>query len=159
MIGKIKMDMINYNKKDTKRINHALKVHSYAKIIGEAEGIGKSEMISLEVAAVLHDIGIKECENKYNKCGGYYQQIEGPIVAKEILKDYEIDNDLLERIVYLIGHHHTFSDVVGSDYQILLEADLIVNAQEKHISEYAFRNAVDKLFITDTGKVLAALVL
>ena len=71
MINRIMIDMISYNKKDTKRINHALKIHSYAKITGEAEGISENEMISLEVASLLHVIGMKECENKYNKCGGY----------------------------------------------------------------------------------------
>jgi len=159
MIDKIKLEMINYNKKDTKRINHALKVHSYAKLIGDAERISDAEMFTLEIASILHDIGIKQCKRKYNNCGGYYQQIEGPIVAKDMLKDYEIENTLFERIIYLIAHHHTFKNIIGLDYQILLEADLIVNTQEKYISEYAFRNAVDKLFVTKTGKALAALAL
>lgn len=159
MINKIKFDMIKYNSKDTKRINHALKVHSYAKIIGEAENINDELLLILEISAILHDIGIKQCIIKYGKSGGYYQQIECPIVAKKLLIDYEIQQDLLERIIFLISHHHTFKNVVGMDYQILLEADLIVNAQEKYISEYAFKNAVDKLFVTETGKAIAKLSL
>jgi len=159
MINYIKIEMMKYNQGDTRRINHALKVHSYAKIIGEAERLSNDELFALEAASVLHDIGIKECERKYNKCGGYYQQIEGPPVARELLTDIDIDNSNLERIIYLISRHHTFKNVDGKDYQILLEADLIVNAQEKYITEYAFRNAVDKLFVTEMGKYLSSVVL
>lgn len=151
--------MMKYNHGDTRRINHALKVHSYAKIIGEAENLKEDELFTLEAASVLHDIGIKECERKYSKCGGYYQQIEGPPVARQLLSEIDMDSSKLERVIYLISRHHTFKNVDGRDYQILLEADLIVNAQEEYISEYAFRNAVDKLFVTEMGKYLSSVVL
>jgi len=159
MINDIKIEMMKYNSGDTRRINHALKVHSYAKTIGEAEALNTEELFTLEAASVLHDIGIKECERKYNKCGGYYQQIEGPPVARELLSEIDIESSALERVIYLISRHHTFKDVDGKDYQILLEADLIVNAQEKYISQYAFKNAVEKLFVTEMGKYLSSIVL
>ena len=82
MISKLMMDMIQYNSHDQRRINHALKVHSYAKINGKKENLDK-----------------------------------------------------------------------------LLEADLIVNAQEKFITEYAFRNAVNNLFVTSAGKAVADIAL
>ena len=31
-----------------------------------------------------------------------------------------------------MSHHHTYTGVDGLDYQILLEADYIVNASENH---------------------------
>ena len=159
MINNIIMDMINYNSHDARRIGHALKVHSYAKMIAEEEKINSDELFILEISSILHDIGIKECEKKYNRCGGFLQQKEGPLVAKKILLNYNLDDKILERVLYLIAHHHTFKNVVGMDYQILLEADLIVNAQEEYITEYAFRNAAEKLFVTDTGKSIAMIAL
>lgn len=159
MITRLKMDMIQYNSHDQKRINHALKVYSYAKMIGEMEALSEEEMLCLEAASVLHDIGIKECERKYNNCNGFLQQIEGPSIANEILSNYDLKPETAGRILYLIAHHHTYRNVFGLDYQILLEADLIVNAQEKYITEYAFRNAVARLFATETGKAIAEIAL
>ena len=115
-------------------------------------------MLCLEAASVLHDIGIKECERKYNNCNGFLQQIEGPSIANEILSNYDLKPETAGRILYLIAHHHTYRNVFGLDYQILLEADLIVNAQEKYITEYAFRNAVARLFATETGKAIADVI-
>ena len=116
-------------------------------------------MLCLEAAAVLHDIGIKECEKKYNNTNGFLQQVERPPVANEILLKYNLLPEIKERILFLIAHHHTFKNVLGIDHQILLEADLIVNAQEKFITEYAFRNAVNKLFVTSAGKAVADIAL
>ncbi len=155
MITKIKIDMIKYNAHDSKRISHALKVYSYAKIIGESENLSHEDMTALEIASVLHDIGIKECVKKYNSTNGFLQQVEGPPIAESILLSYDIEDVTLKRVLFLIAHHHTFKNVSGLDYQILLEADLIVNAQEEYITEYAFKNAVNKLFVTQTGKRIA----
>ncbi|MDR1580195.1 MAG: hypothetical protein LBS35_07545 [Synergistaceae bacterium] len=41
--------------------------------------------------------------------------------------------DITERVVYLVEHHHTYSDVDGPDYQILLEADFLVNMHEEEM--------------------------
>lgn len=59
-----------------------------------------------------------------------------------------------ERIVYLVSHHHTYGNVDGMDYRILLEADFLVNADESQMSEKSVRNAKEKIFETETGKGL-----
>ena len=59
-----------------------------------------------------------------------------------------------ERISYLVCHHHTYTDVNGLDYQILLEADFLVNADESQMSEAAIRNARETFFKTRTGTEL-----
>ena len=33
----------------------------------------------------------------------------------------------IDQMQYLVGHHHTFVDIQGIDYQILVEADSIAN--------------------------------
>ena len=155
MINKIILDMIEYNAQDTKRINHALKVHSYSKIIGENESLSEDELSVLEIASILHDIGIKQCEKKYNSTNGFLQQKEGPVIAETMLEKYDLNDDIVNRVLHIIGHHHTYRNVDGLDYQILLEADLIVNTQEEYITKYAFWNAVNILFSTDSGKDIA----
>ncbi|MDA3930432.1 MAG: hypothetical protein PF541_15900 [Prolixibacteraceae bacterium] len=45
------------------------------------------EIIVVDLASILHDIGIKEAELKYNSCNGHYQEIEGPPVARPLLPD------------------------------------------------------------------------
>ena len=49
-------EMIKYYAGDKKRINHFIKVHGYAKAIGEAEGLDERTMLILETAAYVHDI-------------------------------------------------------------------------------------------------------
>ena len=47
--------------------------------------------------------------------------------------------------------HKTYNDVDGRDYQILLEADFLVNADESHMGAAAIRNFRDHVFKTATG--------
>ncbi len=52
-----------------------------------------------------------------------YQEIEGPPIALEILKDCSVSEDMIQRICFLIAYHHTYQSVDDIDYQILIEAD------------------------------------
>ena len=157
MINNILLEMINYNALDNNRINHAIKVYAYSKAIAEKEKIEKKELYILELSAILHDIGIKECERKYNSTNGFLQQKEGPEIAAKIFNQFDIKEEDINRVLYIIAHHHTYEDVNGAAHQILLEADLIVNTQEGYITKYAFWNAVEKLFKTQSAKEIAQL--
>ena len=146
--------MIAFDEGDTKRIQHFTKVHSYARLIGIGEEMDEVSLFILEAAAYTHDIGIKVAEEKYGKCDGKLQEQEGPIVAQKMLSELGFENYMVERICYLIGHHHTYDNVDGMDYQILLEADFLVNADESQMSEAAIRHAREKFFKTRTGTEL-----
>ena len=63
-------EMIQYYRNDPKRIQHFTKVHSYAKLIGELSGMQGEELLTLEAAAYVHDIGIKVAEEKYGSSNG-----------------------------------------------------------------------------------------
>ena len=143
--------MILYNDKDIKRINHTLKVYSFAKNIGSMEQLSTKQKMTLDLAAILHDIGIKESEKKYNSAIGKYQEIEGPIVARTILQEYELDEDLTNRICYLIGNHHTYSKIDGLDFQILIEADFLVNIYEDNMNVDQITSIKEKFFKTKVG--------
>ena len=53
-------------------------------------------------------------------------------------------------------HHHTLEKVDGIDFQVLWEADFIVNIDEKNITleKGEEQKAIDKNFITETGTKL-----
>lgn len=151
LVSKVIDRMILYFDGDVRRINHAMKVHNFAKTIGELEDIGDKKLLVLEVAAVLHDIGIKESERKYNSSAGNYQEIEGPAVAMDILKEFNLDKDFVDRVCYLIGHHHTYTKIDDVDYQILIEADFIINIFEDSIAKEKVEIIKSKYFKTKVG--------
>ncbi len=152
MINELHLAMIELYRGDAKRIQHFCKVHSYAKLIGETENIDKKSLFVLEVAALTHDIGIHMCEEKYGNCNGRVQEIEGPGIAEKLLKKLGFEDDVSERVQYLIAHHHTYSDIDGIDYQILVEADFLVNLLEESLPKEAVLNAYNNIFKTESGK-------
>jgi HD superfamily phosphodiesterase len=151
-ISSIIQAMIHYNEADPKRVHHALKVYALAKSIGELESLDERTMEILELAAVLHDIGIRNSEQKYGSSSGKYQELEGPPVAKEMLENSDVPFDLIERVCFLIGHHHTYTQIDGMDYQILVEADFLVNLYEDSMTELQAQTVLQKYFKTETGK-------
>ena len=143
--------MISYYAKDPRRVNHFLKVFSFAKSIGELERLNEETQDILEVASIMHDIGIKISEEKYNSCAGNYQEIEGPPIAREMLLKFKFDEKFIDRVCYLIGHHHTYSKIDGIDYQILIEADFLVNIYEDEIKSSQIESVKEKHFKTKVG--------
>ena len=121
------------------------------------ENLDEKTQFILETAALVHDIGIKISEEKYNSSSGKYQEIEGPAMAQKMLENLNYDKDIIERVCYLVGHHHTYNSINGMDYQILVEADFLVNLYEDKIyegqySQSAVESVYNKIFKTETGK-------
>lgn len=149
--GSVINEMIRYYSGDARRIQHFLKVYGFAKTIGELENLSEELQEILEVAAVVHDIGIKVSEEKYQSSAGEYQQLEGPPIAKDMLSSLGYEKALIERVCYLIAHHHTYQNIEGLDYQILVEADFLVNISEDAMSEPMIASIKEKIFRTKTG--------
>lgn len=137
---------------DGKRIQHFIKVYAYSAMIGRLEGLDEKTQDILEAAAVVHDIGIKPAEEKYGYQNGELQEKLGPAEAKVLLKAAGYDDSQIERIAYLVGHHHTYTNIDGIDYQILVEADFLVNLQEEGSTVKSIRNAYENIFKTESGK-------
>ncbi len=144
--------MIEYDCGDAKRIQHFMKVHSFAKLIGELEGLPVDELYTLEIAAYVHDIGIKKAEEQYGNCSGKHQEELGPDEAKQLLINLGCEGTVVKRVCYLVGHHHTYTDIDGKDYQILVEADFLVNLYEDAASREAIEHAYKSIFRTESGK-------
>jgi len=81
MITAIMGDMIRYFQGDVKRINHALKVYCFASLISKESNSDEWNHQIISIVALLHDIGIKEAERKYQSSSGKYQEKEGPPIA------------------------------------------------------------------------------
>ena len=152
------MDMIAYYDGDPKRIQHFTKVHSYARLIGIGEELDDASLFILEAAAYTHDIGIRVAEEKYGRCDGKLQEQEGPIIAQKMLSQLGFENYIVERICFLIGHHHTYDNIDSLDYQILVEADFLVNLYEDDAGNRAIDKAYKRIFKTETGKKIFRLM-
>ena len=50
-----------------------------------------------------------------------------------------------------VGHHHTYDSIDGIDYQILVEADFLVNLFEQNESQDAVRSVRERIFRTEAG--------
>lgn len=64
---------------------------------------------------------------------------------QHFVKVHDFARMMIERICWLIAHHHTYKDVTSLDHRILLEADFLVNSFEAHLAPEAiitFRNHV-----------------
>lgn len=144
---------IFYNQGSPKQVQHLLKVHSFAKIIGIKENVDERTLLILEIAAILHDIGIKESYRIYGNSAGVHQEELGPDIARGMIED-KYNDDIVDRVCYLIAHHHTYDQINGIDYQILVEADFLVNLYENNSSVDACRRVYDRIFITESGKEL-----
>ena len=129
-------------------------MNAFGKIIASKEKVDSRMYNIIDVATITHDIGIKVSEEKYGSSAGKYQELEGPAIAKDMLSKLEYDEGLIERTMYLIGHHHTYDNITGLDYQILVEADFLVNIYEDGMSKEAINSVRSKIFKTDTGKKL-----
>ena len=50
----------------SRRTQHILKVYALAKLLGEREGLSETERETLQAAAILHDIAIRFCKERYD---------------------------------------------------------------------------------------------
>lgn len=154
MIGNVTTEMIAYYAGDIRRINHFLKVYGFAKGIGECENLDLTTQKILEIAALMHDIGIKKSEAIYGSAAGKYQEIEGPPEARRILERLGCAAEMTDRVCWLIAHHHTYDPIEGIDHQILVEADFLVNIFEGNLhgpDGIAVSKVRANIFRTTTG--------
>ena len=146
ILANLMMAMIKYDGGDAPRIQHFVKVHDFARMIAIAEGMNEEDLFVLEAAAILHDVGIHVSEARYGNCDGKHQEELGPDEARKVLSEVDgFTAAQIERICWLIAHHHTYQDVTSLDHRILLEADFLVNSFEAHLAPegiITFRNHV-----------------
>ena len=145
------IDMISYYKNEHWAA-HTLKVFGYAQGILAGEGITGKEKEIIEYAALFHDVGIPAGLRECGSGAGPIQERLGWPIAMEMAKKYVDDEKMVERIGWLVGHHHSFGIKGERDLQILFEADWLVNLVEGDDLDKA-QETYDKIFVTETGKL------
>ena len=145
------LNMIEYNAGDPKRVQHLIKVQSFANLICELEAVDAPTREVVSVAALVHDIGIRNSERKYGSSAGRFQELEGPPETQALLSRLGYPAPFVERVCWLVGHHHTYASIQELDHQILVEADFLVNAYEDDMDSSAIATVREKIFKTNSG--------
>ncbi len=158
VIASVAVAMMEKNCGDRKRIEHSMKVFSYAQTLGRLEGLTPEQQQVLELTALLHDIGIHISEKKYGSSASQYQELEGPAVAEEILRNLSVPENIVKRISFVISRHHTYSAVDGPDFQLLVESDFLVNSVEDKMSEKQIVGFYQNIFKSESGKYMLKLL-
>ena len=153
-VSQIMERMLVFSDGNIHDIDHMIRVWTYAKTIGELEGLDAETQYILEIAAITHDIACPLCREKYGNTNGKHQEAEGAPLVRAFLADTGVSPAQIDRIAWLVSHHHSFSDIDGLDYQILLEADYIANASENGYSRENVMNFMEKVMKTESGKRL-----
>jgi len=149
----LSMAMEKYFGTDARRIGHAKRTAEYAEMIlaGEA-GADPNVVIA---AAFLHDIGIKNAEEKYGSADPVHQESEGPPVARRILKELDYTEDFIREVCDIIGHHHHPGKDETINFQVLFDADQLVNAEETRLPGNGNGCADVSCYMTGAGARLA----
>ena len=157
-VSQVMEKMIAFSDGNIHDIDHLIRVWTYAKTIGDLEGLDSDTQYVLEVAAITHDIACPLCRRKYGNTNGKHQEEEGARMVRAFLSDCGMSTGQVNRVAYLVGHHHTFRGIDGIDYQILIEADYIANAAENGYSKENVTNFINKIMKTESGKRIARAV-
>ncbi len=157
---RVAIAMRKYFGTDARRIKHAMQVGSHAEVIGKEE---KGNMAVIMAAALLHDIGIKVSEEKYDSSAPRYQHQEGPPVARDLLENLKAEKELIDEVCDIIGHHHSPRPEESINFKTIYDADLIVNFSEKYQDSAPtaekLNSILDTSFLTQSGRREAKKVL
>ena len=105
-----------------------------------------------KVGQAIEETKMKIGMKKYGRSDGKTQEAEGPAAAREMLGRLGFQEKVIRRVEYLVGHHHTYKNIDGMDYQILVEADFLVNYFENGLDREHIKTSAEKIFKTETGK-------
>lgn len=153
-ISEIFQSMVDYSNGNVHDIAHFTKVWAYSRMLGQMNGLDGMELYRLEVIAITHDIACPICREKYGSAWGKKQEIEGPPLLKNFLEKFDLPDEFIDRVAYVNEHHHTYKNIQGLDWQILVEADFLVNAEEGGLTEKGVTGFRNRVFKTEAGKKL-----
>jgi HD superfamily phosphodiesterase len=144
----------SYFGSDAPRIEHARQVHRYACEILETHSADRQVV---EAAAMLHDIGIPEAERKHGSAAGPWQELEGPPIAREILERLGAAPGLIDQVAAIIAAHHSPGEVNTPEFDVIWDADWLVNlpAQSPQADAAERARQIARIFRTARGRVLA----
>ena len=139
---------------DQRRIDHAMKVLRYAEAIARHE---EADPLVIRAAAILHDIGIPACEQKYGSTAGGLQEKESPPIARAILERLEVGTEAIEHVCKIIASHHSGKDIDTPEFRVVWDSDWLVNIPEDFadLSDEKLTALIKKVFRTERGRELS----
>ncbi len=153
LLESLKWRMIEWERGCPKRIQHFMKVSSFAVTIAVGEQADEHTIFLVEALGYIHDIGTRVSEEAIGYHDGKTQEKYGEPSALAMLTELGFEKDDAERISMIVGKHHTFdAPIEGLDFRILLEADACVNIYEKNAADETKIAMLKNVFRTDTGK-------
>jgi hypothetical protein len=94
--------------------------------------------------------------NRFARRKLHYQEMEGRVIAKEILERLNVQKEIIEEVYDTMGHPHSLGERETLHFQILHEADWLVNIKEGISKDRGeLEKAIKKVFETATGRPLA----
>ena len=123
---------------DEKKVKHFVSVYTLAKTIGELEKLPALTQEYLEISALVCDIDEK-------------QQPEHTL-ARDILKQQNLEFDIIDRVCYIVEHFSDYDHITGLDHQILLEAHMIVDFKEHNTNRAEIIRCANTYFMTNYGR-------
>lgn len=133
---------------------HMMKVWGYTHLICDMEQVTRSVRLLAESEAAVHDIACPLCREKYGRADGFLQECESEDLLKPFLTDCGLSAKQIDRIIHVVSYHHSPKMADGLDFQILLEADYLTNAEESGYPWERIREAAGNLFQTASGLLL-----
>ena len=110
-LDRLALAMMDFDRGSAQRIQHFLKVHHFAALIAAGEAVDSSTRLVLEAAAYTHDIGIRPALEQFGSSAGELQERQGPPLAREMLTALDFAPQVVERVCWLIAHHHTYTAI------------------------------------------------
>jgi hypothetical protein len=137
--------------------DHTCEVLGYAEEIARGEQVQGALLDTIVLATILHDIGAIVALQKHGSIDGQYQEQEGPPIALSILHKHGLEESMIERVCYIVGHHHSPEYIDGLDFQVVWEADQIASLghQGFAVSQEVLENYLKLNFKTVTGNDVA----
>lgn len=153
---RIHQAMTAYFADDQRRISHAERVTDMAEQINRYE---QGDPAVITACGLLHDIGIREAERKFNSSAAKYQHSEGPPVARTILEELGVEEAIIHEVCDIIAHHHAPRQQESTNFKVLYDADFIINISDDQPvlqrSQADIARLIARAFLTETGKRLA----
>lgn len=154
-LARLLQSMVAYDSGDARRCQHLLKVHDLAATIGTLEGLAAEDLFVLEAAAIIHDVGIHVSEGRSGGDSGRNQQLYGPAEGRKVMEEVGcFSPQEQDAVAFLIAHHHTYAGISSPSWQMLVEADFLVNLYENGAPAEEIRRVRERIFRTKTGLAL-----
>lgn len=128
LLGRLVIELTAHFQPDARRIQHAVRVlHESLRLLEDRDDCDRAVLLA---AALLHDVGIKPAEAKHGCNNGPLQEEYGPPVAAAILRRIDFPAGSRQRVLDIIGNHHSAPRFTYPELALLREADGIVNRRE-----------------------------